>query len=169
MDALSSQKQIDLTINGRKYSGRAEPRTLLSYFLREELGLTGTHIGCIVGKCGACTVILNGNAVKSCMIFASQAQGSEILTVEGLAKGSQLHPIQEAFWENHGLQCGYCTPGMLLATYDLLQRNPSPSEAEIREGITGNLCMCTGYVNIVKSVKAAAEKMAPAKKRKARS
>jgi len=161
---LSSPKQIDLTVNGQKYSGRAEPRTLLTYFLRDELGLTGTHIGCIVGKCGACTIILNGKAVKSCLLFASQAEGSEILTVEGLAKGSQLHPIQEAFWEHHGLQCGYCTPGMLLATYDLLKRNPHPGEAEIREGITGNLCMCTGYVNIVKAVKAAAERMAPSEK-----
>jgi aerobic carbon-monoxide dehydrogenase small subunit len=162
---LSSPKQIDLTINGQKYSGRAEPRTLLAYFLRDELGLTGTHVGCIVGKCGACTIILNGKAVKSCMLFASQAEGSEILTVEGMAKGSELHPIQEAFWEHHGLQCGYCTPGMLLATYDLLRRNPSPTETEIREGIKGNLCMCTGYVNIVKAVKAAAEKMAPSPKR----
>ncbi len=165
---LSPPKQIDLTVNGQKYSGRAEARTLLTYFLRDELGLTGTHIGCIVGKCGACTVILDGKAVKSCLLFASQAEGSEILTVEGLAKGSQLHPIQEAFWEHHGLQCGYCTPGMLLTTYDLLKRNPDPTEAEIREGMTGNLCMCTGYVNIVKAVKAAAEKMAPAKKRKSR-
>jgi len=164
MVSLSSLKQIDLTVNGQKYSGRAEPRTLLTYFLRDELGLTGTHIGCIVGKCGACTVILDGKAVKSCLVFASQAEGSEILTVEGLAKGSQLHPIQEAFWEHHGLQCGYCTPGMLLATYDLLKRNPNPTEAEIREGISGNLCMCTGYVNIVKAVKAAAEKMAPTPK-----
>ena len=159
---MSSPKQIDLTVNGQKYSGRAEPRTLLSYFLMDELGLMGTHIGCIVGKCGACTVILNGKAVKSCLLFASQVEGSEILTVEGLAKGSQLHPIQEAFWEHHGLQCGYCTPGMLMATYDLLKRNPEPTEAEIRDGITGNLCMCTGYVNIVKAVKAAAEKMKPA-------
>jgi len=164
---LSSPKQIDLTINGQKYSGRAEPRTLLTHFLRDELGLTGTHIGCIVGKCGACTIILNGKAVKSCLLFASQVEGSDILTVEGLAKGSQLHPIQEAFWEHHGLQCGYCTPGMLMATYDLLKRNPNPSEAEIREGITGNLCMCTGYVNIVRAVKAAAEKMSPVKKSKA--
>ena len=156
---LSSPKQIDLTINGQKYSGRAEPRTLLTYFLRDELGLTGAHIGCIVGKCGACTIILNGKAVKSCLIFAQQVEGAEILTVEGLAQGSQLHPIQEAFWEHHGLQCGYCTPGMLLATYDLLKRNPDPTEAEIREGISGNLCMCTGYVNIVKAVKSAAEKM----------
>ena len=165
---LSTPKQIDMIINGQKYSGRAEPRTLLTYFLRDELGLTGTHIGCIVGKCGACTVILNGKAVKSCLLFAAQAEGSEILTVEGLAKGSQLHPIQEAFWEHHGLQCGYCTPGMLLATYDLLQRNPNPSEAEIREGITGNLCMCTGYVHIVKAVKAAAGKMAPSLKIRSR-
>jgi aerobic carbon-monoxide dehydrogenase small subunit len=156
---LSSSKQIDLTVNGQRYSGRAEPRTLLTYFLRDELGLTGTHIGCIVGKCGACTIILDGKAVKSCLLFASQVEGSEILTVEGLAKGSQLHPIQEAFWEHHGLQCGYCTPGMLLATYDLLRRKPDPTEAEIREGIAGNLCMCTGYVDIVKAVKAAAEKM----------
>jgi aerobic carbon-monoxide dehydrogenase small subunit len=165
---LSSLKQVDLTINGQKYSGRAEPRTLLVYFLREELGLTGTHVGCIVGRCGACSIILNGKVVKSCMIFAVQVDGAEILTVEGLAKGPQLHPIQEAFWEHHGLQCGYCTPGMLLAAYDLLQRNPDPSEEEIREGISGNLCMCTGYVNIVRSIKAAAEKMAPAKKSKAR-
>jgi aerobic carbon-monoxide dehydrogenase small subunit len=162
--SLSSPKQIDLTVNGQKYSGRAEPRTLLTYFLRDELGLTGTHIGCIVGKCGACTIILDGKAVKSCLVFASQAEGSEILTVEGLAKGSQLHPIQEAFWEHHGLQCGYCTPGMLMATYDLLKRNPAPTETEIREGISGNLCMCTGYINIVKAVKSAAEKMAPGPK-----
>lgn len=153
-----SLKQVDVTVNGKKYSGRAEPRTLLSYFLREELGLTGTHVGCIVGKCGACTVIMDGKLVKSCLLFAQQADGAEIMTVEGLARGSELHPIQEAFWEHHGLQCGYCTPGMLLAAYDLLQMNPHPSEKEIREGISGNLCMCTGYVNIVKSIKAAAEK-----------
>jgi len=156
---LSSPKQIDLTVNGQKYSGRAEPRTLLTHFLRDELGLTGTHIGCIVGKCGACTIILNGKAVKSCLLFASQVEGSDILTVEGLAKGSQLHPIQEAFWEHHGLQCGYCTPGMLMATYDLLKRNPHPTEAEIREGITGNLCMCTGYQQIVDAISYAAKQM----------
>ena len=164
MKATSPLKQVTLTINGRKYSGSAEPRTLLTYFLRDELGLTGTHIGCIVGKCGACTVILDGKAVKSCMVFAWQADGADVLTVEGLAKGSQLHPIQEAFWEHHGLQCGYCTPGMLLTAYDLLKNNPDPTEEEIREGISGNLCMCTGYVNIVKSVRAAAEKM-PRRKR----
>jgi carbon-monoxide dehydrogenase small subunit len=193
----NSIKQSNLTSNGQKYSGIAEPRTLLAYFLRDELGLTGTHIGCIVGKCGACTIILNGKAVKSCMLFALQAEGAEILTVEGLAKGSQLHPIQEAFWEHHGLQCVYCTPGQICSSVgmvdevargvpshvtadlgaseivldhdDLLQRNPNPSEEEIREGISGNLCMCTGYVDIVKAVKAAAEKMAPVKKSKARS
>ena len=146
-------------VNGRKYSGRAEPRTLLTNFIREDLGLTGTHIGCIVGKCGACSIIMDGKLVKSCLIFAQQAEGAEIMTVEGLAEGSELHPIQEAFWEHHGLQCGYCTPGMLLAAYDLLERNPRPTEKEIRDGISGNLCMCTGYVNIVKAVKAAAEKM----------
>jgi aerobic carbon-monoxide dehydrogenase small subunit len=166
MKAASAPKQVTLTINGRKYSGSAEPRTLLTYFLRDELGLVGTHIGCIVGKCGACTVILNGKAVKSCMVFAWQADGAEILTVEGLAKGSELHPIQEAFWEHHGLQCGYCTPGMLMTAYDLLKNNHDPTEEEIREGMSGNLCMCTGYVNIVKSVKAAAESMAPQDKRK---
>ncbi len=149
-----------MTVNGQRYSGRAEPRTLLAFFLREELGLTGTHVGCIVGRCGACSIILNGRVVKSCLVFAQQAEGAEILTVEGLAKGPRLHPIQEAFWEHHGLQCGYCTPGMLLAAYDLLRNDPDPSEKEIREGISGNLCMCTGYVNIVKSIKAAAVKMA---------
>jgi aerobic carbon-monoxide dehydrogenase small subunit len=148
-----------LTVNGKKYSGRAEPRDLLSYFLREELGLTGTHVGCVVGKCGACTIIMDGKLVKSCLLFAQQAEGAEIMTVEGLAKGSELHPIQEAFWEHHGMQCGYCTPGMLLAAYELLRENPRPSEREIREGISGNLCMCTGYVNIVKAINAAAEKM----------
>jgi aerobic carbon-monoxide dehydrogenase small subunit len=164
-----TQRQVSLTVNGQKHSGRAEPRTLLTYFLRDELGLTGTHIGCIVGKCGACSIILDGKLVKSCLLFAQQVDGAEILTVEGLAEGSKLHPIQEAFWEHHGLQCGYCTPGMLLAAYDLLRDNPRPSEKEIREGISGNLCMCTGYVNIVKSVKAAAEKMAPAKGSRTRS
>lgn len=166
---MNSPKQVNLTVNGQKYSGRAEGRTLLVYFLREELGLTGTHIGCIVGRCGACTVVLNGKVVKSCLLFAQQAEGAEILTVEGLANGPQLHPIQEAFWEQHGLQCGYCTPGILLAARDLLQRNPDPNEKEIREGISGNLCMCTGYVDIVRAVRAAAEKMAPANKSKTRS
>lgn len=145
-----------MTVNGKTRTGRAEPRTLLPFFLREELGLTGTHVGCTVGRCGACTVIMDGKLVKSCLIFAQQAEGAEILTVEGLADGPKLSPLQEAFWEHHGLQCGYCTPGMLLAAHDLLLRNPDPSEAEIREGISGNLCMCTGYVNIVKAVRAVA-------------
>jgi len=160
-------KQVSLTVNGQKLTGGAEPRTLLSHFIREELGLTGTHIGCIVGRCGACSVILDGKVVKSCMVFAQQVEGSELLTIEGLAKGAELHPIQEAFWEHHGLQCGYCTPGMILTTYDLLKDNPHPTEAEIREGISGNLCMCTGYVNIVKSVEAAAEKMSRTRRKKA--
>jgi carbon-monoxide dehydrogenase small subunit len=161
---VASKKEISLTVNGQKRSGSAEPRTLLPFFLREELGLTGTHVGCIVGRCGACSIILNGKVVKSCLIFAEQADGAEVMTVEGLANGSELHPLQEAFWEHHGLQCGYCTPGMLLAAYDLLQRNPDPTDEQIREGISGNLCMCTGYVSIVRSVKAAAQKMAESRK-----
>ncbi|MDA4118430.1 MAG: (2Fe-2S)-binding protein [Thaumarchaeota archaeon] len=164
---MSPPKQVSLTVNGKRYSGSAEPRTLLTFFLREELGLTGTHVGCIVGRCGACSIILNGKVVKSCLVFAQQAEGAEILTVEGLANGQELHPIQEAFWEHHGLQCGYCTPGMLMAAYELLLNNPDPSEGEIREGISGNLCMCTGYVNIVKSIEAAADNMGRTRKVKA--
>jgi carbon-monoxide dehydrogenase small subunit len=164
MSMPTPPKQVNVTVNGRKYSGDAEARTLLVYFLREELGLTGTHVGCIVGRCGACSVVLDGRLVKSCLLFAQQVDGAEILTVEGLANGQELHPIQEAFWEQHGLQCGYCTPGMLLATYSLLREVPDPSEEEIREGISGNLCMCTGYVNIVRAIKAAAQKMMPPQK-----
>jgi aerobic carbon-monoxide dehydrogenase small subunit len=164
---LSPPKQVSLTVNGKRHSGRAEPRTLLTFFLREELGLTGTHVGCIVGRCGACSIILNGKVVKSCLVFAQQAEGAEILTVEGLANGQELHPIQEAFWEHHGLQCGYCTPGMLMAAYELLRNNPDPTREEIREGISGNLCMCTGYVNIVKSIEAAADNMGRTRKMKA--
>lgn len=148
-----------MTINGKEYVGQAEPRTLLVHFIRDELGLTGTHIGCDTGHCGACTILLDGLAVKSCMILAVQAKSSKLLTVEGLAENGKLHPLQEAFWEHHGLQCGYCTPGMLIAAHFLLGRNPSPTEEEIRRGIQGNLCRCTGYVNIVKAIKAAAEKM----------
>jgi aerobic carbon-monoxide dehydrogenase small subunit len=151
--------RVTCKINGKEYSGVAEPRTLLVHFLRDDLNLTGTHIGCDTGHCGACTIFMNGTTVKSCMVLAIQAQGADILTVEGLAEGDKLHPIQEAFWENHGLQCGYCTPGMLMSGLFLLQRNPDPSEEEIRRGIEGNLCRCTGYVNIVKSIKAAAKKM----------
>ncbi len=151
--------QITCRINGKTYRGSAEPRTLLVNFLRDELNLTGTHIGCDTGHCGACTVLVDGKTVKSCMLLAVQAEDADIRTVEGLAKDDKLHPIQEAFWENHGLQCGYCTPGMLMSALFLLQRNPDPTEEEIRRGIEGNLCRCTGYVNIVKSVKAAGKKM----------
>ena len=146
-------------MNGKSHTGMAEPRYLLVHFLRDELNLTGTHIGCDTGHCGACTIMMNGRSVKSCMVLAVQADDADILTVEGLAKGEKLHPLQEAFWENHGLQCGYCTPGILISSLFLLQRNPNPTEEEIRRGIEGNLCRCTGYVNIVKSVKAAAKMM----------
>ncbi len=151
--------KVTCKVNGKEYSGLVEPRELLVYFLREELNLTGTHIGCDTGHCGACTIFMNGKTVKSCMVLAIQANGAELLTVEGLAEGDKLHPLQEAFWENHGLQCGYCTPGILMSSLFLLQRNPDPSEGEIRRAIEGNLCRCTGYVNIVKSIKAAAKKM----------
>src|SRR5579884_1546868 len=135
--------QVTCKINGKEYTGMAEPRTLLVHFLRDDLNLTGTHIGCDTGHCGACTIMFNGKALKSCMLLAVQAQGAEILTVEGLAQGDKLHPIQEAFWENHGLQCGYCTPGMLIAGLFLLQRNPDPTEEEIRRGIESTII--TGY------------------------
>ena len=151
--------QVKCKINGKEYSGIAEPRLLLVHFIRDELNLTGTHIGCDTGHCGACTIFMNGKTVKSCMVLAIQAQGADITTVEGLADGDKLHPIQEAFWENHGLQCGYCTPGMILSSVELLQSNPNPSESEIRNSISGNLCRCTGYQHIVKSVQYAAKKM----------
>ena len=159
------KKVIRVKVNGEWREGEAEPRTLLVYFLRDVLGLTGTHVGCDTGHCGCCTVIMNGKSVKSCMVLAFQADGAEIMTVEGLAKDGQLHPLQEAFWENHALQCGYCTPGQLMSAYFLLQRNPDPSEEEIRKGLEGNYCRCTGYVNIVKAVKAAAQKMQAAAKK----
>ncbi|MHB8568451.1 MAG: (2Fe-2S)-binding protein [Nitrososphaerales archaeon] len=161
MQSLSqtNQVQVTCTINGKQYSGMAEPRTLLVHFIRDDLNLTGTHIGCDTGHCGACTIMFNGKALKSCMILAVQAQGANILTVEGLSQGDKLHALQEAYWENHGLQCGYCTPGMLISSLFLLERNPDPTEEEIRRGIEGNLCRCTGYVNIVKSIRAAAKKM----------
>ena len=136
-----------------------EPRLLLVHFIRETLGLTGTHIGCDTTNCGACAVLLNGKAVKSCTVLAAQADGCEVMTVEGLAQNGKLHPIQEGFWEKHGLQCGFCTPGMMMTTYALLKKNPNPSEDDIRWAISGNLCRCTGYVNIVKAVQYAAEKM----------
>lgn len=150
---------VKITINGKPYEADIEPRLLLVHFIRDIAGLTGTHIGCDTTNCGACTVILNGKAVKSCTIFAVQANGKEVLTIEGLAKDGKLHPIQEGFWVKHGLQCGYCTPGMIMAAYQLLMRNPNPTEEEIRWGISGNLCRCTGYQNIVEAIKYAAEKM----------
>lgn len=139
----------------------AEPRTLLVHFIRDELELTGTHIGCDTGHCGACTIMVDGQSIKSCMMLAFQAEGKKLLTVEGLAQNGKLHPIQEAYWDNHGLQCGYCTPGMLISSLFLLQRNKNPTEEEIRRGIEGNLCRCTGYVNIVKAIKDAAGRMKP--------
>ncbi len=151
--------RISVTVNGRRYSHEVEPRLLLVHYLRDVLGLTGTHIGCETGVCGACTVLLNGQAVKSCMLFAVQADGQEITTIEGLASDGQLHPVQQGFWEKHGLQCGYCTPGMILAAVQLLQRNLNPTEEEIRHALVGNLCRCTGYQQIVEAVQWAAEKM----------
>lgn len=150
--------QITVTVNGKKYTNEVEGRTLLVHYLREQLNLTGTHIGCDTSQCGACVVLLNGESVKSCTVLAVQANGSEVTTIEGLAKNGELHPLQEGFWEKHGLQCGYCTPGMIMSAYDLLQKNPSPSDEEIRHGLEGNLCRCTGYENIVRAVRYAAEK-----------
>jgi len=144
--------KITLTVNGEKHEVEVEPRRLLVHVLRE-LGYTSVHIGCDTSNCGACTVIMNGRSAKSCTVLAVEANGAEILTVEGLSKDGKLHPIQEAFWDNHALQCGYCTPGMIMQAYWLLKENPSPSEEEIREGISGNLCRCTGYQNIVKAIK----------------
>jgi carbon-monoxide dehydrogenase small subunit len=153
------KKNVRIVINGAEHRAEVEPRLLLVHFLREVAGLTGTHIGCETSLCGACTVLLDGMAVKSCTVLAVQADGRSITTIEGLAASENLHPIQEAFWEEHGLQCGYCTPGMILCAHDLLQQNASPSEEEIRDGIGGNLCRCTGYQHIVNAVKAASRKM----------
>lgn len=151
---------ITVEVNGAAYTSEVEPRLLLAQYLRETLSMTGTHVGCDTSNCGACTVILNGNAVKSCTLFAVQADGGAVTTVEGLAKNGELHPVQEGFWEEHGLQCGFCTPGMIMMSVDLLTKNPNPSDEEIREGLAGNLCRCTGYHNIVNAVRYAAEKMA---------
>ena len=148
--------RISVNINGRLHQSSVEPRLLLVHYLRNTLGLTGTHVGCDTSQCGACTVILNGRAVKSCTVLAVQANGGELLTVEGLSTDGNLHPVQEAFWEEHGLQCGYCTPGMIMTAYQILERNASPSEAEIRKGLAGNYCRCTGYQNIVKAIQHAA-------------
>ena len=150
--------KVRITVNGVLHEHDVEPRTLLAYFLREQCGLTGTQIGCDTSSCGVCVVVLDDEkAVKSCTMFAVQADGHQVLTVEGLAQGGALHPIQQGFWDQHGLQCGYCTPGMMLASYVVLKHNPNPSEAEIREGLSGNLCRCTGYQNIVKAVQQAAQ------------
>jgi aerobic carbon-monoxide dehydrogenase small subunit len=150
------KQTIRVTVNGRVYQEDVEPRILLAHFLRETIGLTGTHIGCVVGECGACSVLFDGKVVKSCLHFAVQADGREVTTIEGLAKDAELHPVQEAFVKNYAFQCGYCTPGMVMTSHALLQNNPNPSEAEIRKALAGNLCMCTGYVQIVDAVKEAA-------------
>ncbi|HVP04031.1 MAG TPA: (2Fe-2S)-binding protein [Solirubrobacteraceae bacterium] len=154
---MAPHVEISLTVNGERHTSEVEPRLLLVHYLREHLGLTGTHVGCDTSSCGACTVHLDGEAVKSCTILAVQCDGGAVTTIEGLAREDALHPVQEAFWENHGLQCGYCTPGMIMAAADLLKRVPAPSEGEVREALAGNLCRCTGYHNIVKAVMAAAE------------
>ncbi len=153
------KKTINVNINGRIYEEDVEPRVLLAHFLREQIGLTGTHIGCVVGECGACSVLLDGRVVKSCLHFAVQANGRQVTTIEGLAKDGELNPVQEAFVKHYALQCGYCTPGMVITTHALLQANPNPSEDEIRKALAGNLCMCTGYVQIIEAVKDAAEKL----------
>ena len=151
------KRTINVTINGRSYEEDVEPRLLLSHFLRENIGLTGTHIGCVVGECGACTILWDNKLVKSCLHFAVQANGREIMTIEGLAKDGELSPVQEAFVKHYAFQCGYCTPGMIMASYALLRDHPNPSEAEIRKALAGNLCMCTGYVQIIEAVKDAAK------------
>jgi len=151
--------QVSLTVNGSAVTADVEPRTLLVHFLREHLSLTGTHVGCETSYCGACTVVVDGRSTKSCTMLAVQADGAEVTTIEGLASNGDLHPIQEGFWERHGLQCGYCTPGMIMSAVGLLDENPNPSEDEIRHGLEGNLCRCTGYHNIVKAVEYAAAKM----------
>jgi len=150
--------KVNMTVNGMAYERDVEPRLLLVHFLREDLALTGTHVGCETGYCGACTVVMDGRTVKSCSILAVQADGAEITTIEGIAHNGDLDPVQEGFWERHGLQCGYCTPGMIISSVDLLNRNPDPTQDEIRHAIDGNLCRCTGYHNIVSAVEYAAAK-----------
>ena len=154
---MADRVPITVTVNGQRHVGEVEPRQLLVHFLRESLGLTGTHVGCDTSNCGACTVHLDGDAVKSCTVLTVQADGGEVTTIEGMGGEGDLHPLQAAFWEHHGLQCGYCTPGMIMAGADLLAKNPEPSEAEVREALAGNLCRCTGYHNIVKAVLDAAQ------------
>ena len=154
-----AKKVIHTTINGEAHTHEVEPRMLLAHYIRDVVGLTGSHVGCETSLCGACTVSVNGQAVKSCTMLAVQADGAEITTIEGLAQNGDLHPIQDGFWERHGLQCGFCTPGMIMAAHQLLARNPNPTEDEIRHGLEGNLCRCTGYQHIVEAVQYAAEKM----------
>ena len=149
--------QVAITVNGKVRKASVEPRTLLVHFLREHLNLTGTHVGCDTSQCGACTVLVDGRSAKSCTIFAVQADGSSVMTIEGLAPDGKLHPLQESFWAEHGLQCGYCTPGMIMSAVNLLKDNPSPSEQEIRDGISGNFCRCTGYQHIVNAIQSAAQ------------
>ena len=156
---MTMKREITVTVNGQQHQSEVEPRMLLVHYLRETLDLTGTHIGCDTSQCGACTVLLDGQSVKACTVLAVQADGSEVTTIEGLAPEGSLHPIQEGFWEKHGLQCGFCTPGMIMASYNLLKNNPNPTEAEIRKGLEGNICRCTGYQNIVRAVQHAAEQM----------
>jgi carbon-monoxide dehydrogenase small subunit len=150
--------QVSITVNGKVRKREVESRTLLVHFLREQLNLTGTHVGCDTSQCGACTVLLDGRSAKACTMFAVQADGAEVLTIEGLADGETLHPLQNGFWEEHGLQCGFCTPGMIMSAVNLLSDNPSPTELEIREGISGNFCRCTGYQHIVNAIQHAAQK-----------
>jgi aerobic carbon-monoxide dehydrogenase small subunit len=158
--------KVATTINGRRHEDEVEPRLLLVHYIRDVAGLTGTHVGCDTSQCGACTILVDGKAVKSCTMFAVQAEGKSLKTIEGMAKDGELHPLQQAFWDEHGLQCGYCTPGMIMAAAYMLSENPSPTDDEIRKGLEGNLCRCTGYVNIIKAVQTAAKTMshAPATK-----
>ena len=156
---MTQSVSVTMNVNGQEYKREVEPRLLLSDFLRHELGLTGTHVGCEHGVCGACTILFDGESIRSCLVFAVQADGHSITTVEGLASDGKLHPIQQSFWEAHGLQCGYCTPGILMTLVPFLKQNPNPTEEEIRHAISGNLCRCTGYQHIVDAVKLAAEKM----------
>ena len=149
---MSQLFDIELTVNGREFTGRVEPRLTLADFLRGELNLTGTHLGCEHGVCGACTILVDGEAVRSCLLLAVQADGAELMTVEGLAQGEQLHPLQQAFQDNHALQCGFCTPGFLMTAYAFLQENPHPTEEEVRRGISGNICRCTGYAPIIQAI-----------------
>jgi aerobic carbon-monoxide dehydrogenase small subunit len=156
---MTMKRAITVTVNGEQHHSEVEPRMLLVHYLRETLDLTGTHVGCNTSQCGACVVHLNGEAVKSCTLLAVQADDSAITTIEGIGTEESLHPLQEGFWEKHGLQCGFCTPGMIMASYQLLKNNPDPTEAEIRKGLEGNICRCTGYQNIVRAVQYAAERM----------